>query len=54
MHAPQLIIIALSFIAIGIHLAQHGKPREDKYNFIIAIISGAIYHALLYWGGFYG
>jgi hypothetical protein len=54
LHAPQLILIALSLIGMGISMARFGQEKTDRYDFIDVIIAPAIVHSLLWWGGFYG
>lgn len=51
--APQLLIVALMALELGIHLGLHGKPKEGRYNFGYALISVAITISLLLWGGFF-
>lgn len=50
---PQLTYLALSCLAVGVHLAKHGEPRKDKYGFWSALISSAIMTFILYKGGFF-
>lgn len=54
MKTPQVITIVLYALAVGIELAQHGKPREGKHNVIVAAIGAALQIAILWWGGFFG
>lgn len=51
--APQLIFLAFQFLALGISLAQHGKPNTGTENFGISLIAFLGVNGLLYWGGFY-
>ncbi|MEZ2132510.1 MULTISPECIES: hypothetical protein [unclassified Sinorhizobium] len=51
---PQLVIIALSAMGVGINMAKHGEPRKGKFNFWIALSVAAIEMGLLYAGGFFG
>jgi len=53
MHAPQLIYLALTFMAVGITAAKHGQPREP-YSLGMTVFSAATSFGLLYWGGFFG
>lgn len=53
MKLPQLILLGLMILALGITLAKHGQPKNDKYNFGISLIANAIEIGLLYWGGFF-
>lgn len=50
----QIALTALYLLSLGMHLAKHGEPRTDKYNFWAALISMGIELTLLYFGGFYG
>ena len=49
----QIIFTALLIMSLGIHLANHGKPKEGNYSFGMAFVSCAIQFVLLYFGGFY-
>jgi len=51
---PQLLFIVITILGTGLHLANHGKPKEGKWNFWHAIISDCIILSLLYWGEFFG
>lgn len=53
MGVPQIIMIAMFAISLGISLAKHGEYRGDKYNFFTSLISVAIEAGILYWGGFF-
>lgn len=53
MKLPQLILLGFMVLGLGVALAKHGQPRNDKYNFGISLITSAIEIALLYWGGFF-
>ena len=53
MRAPQIIIIVMYALGIGIALSKHGEQRNDKYNFFVTLISTAIELSLLWWGGFF-
>lgn len=41
--------LMLMAVSVGIHLARHGEPRKDNYNFWTATITAAIELGLL-WG----
>lgn len=47
----SIILLALAFMELGIHLAKHGEDRTGKYNFWIGLISAAIYLVLYYYAG---
>jgi|CoawatStandDraft_6_1074263.scaffolds.fasta_scaffold02726_6 hypothetical protein len=50
---PQIVLISLSMIAIGIHIARHGKQTNLKYNGFNKLIGSAILYTILYYGGFW-
>jgi hypothetical protein len=50
---PQIIIIALFCMNIGIYMSKHGEQKEGRYNCWVILISVAIELGLLYWGGFF-
>ena len=52
MHAPQITLIALFALGLGISLAQHGKPRKPM-NAWDSVIGTAATVAILWWGGFW-
>jgi len=53
LHAPQMIIVALWFIGLGIQTQKHGKPQTGRHNFWTSLAAVAITAALLWWGGFF-
>jgi len=53
MEVCQMIITALYMMSLGMNLAKHGQPRENKYNFWEALIMTSIIIFLLWKGGFY-
>lgn len=54
MRAPQIIIIALYAICLGMSLAKNGKVEIRKESFAMTCVSVAIHATLLWWGGFFG
>ena len=46
-----IILLALELISLGIHLAKHGEPRTDEYNFWHQLIAFIIVIVLLYFAG---
>ncbi|MGL5330362.1 MAG: hypothetical protein ACRDD7_13920 [Peptostreptococcaceae bacterium] len=50
---PQILIIVLYALSLGIHLTNHGKDRKDKYDFWTSMVSAGMVFGLLYWGGFF-
>lgn len=53
MKAPQITLIILFALSLGITLSKHGQEREDKYNFFTSLISVGIEIGILIWGGFF-
>lgn len=53
MKAPQIIIIVLYALSLGVHMAKHGEPKDGKYNFVSSLITCAIIFGCLWWGGFF-
>lgn len=50
---PEGIWMAISLFGLGSAAMNHGKPRDDKYNFHGKIFSLIVYMVLLYFGGFF-
>ena len=50
---PQILIIALGFIGLGMNIVKHGEPKEEEYNGLTYFISLVIYFIILYSGGFW-
>ena len=53
MHAPQIIVLVLYSITIGIEMAQHGETYVTKHNVFITMIGVVMMLGLLWWGGFF-
>lgn len=51
---PQIAVITICAMGIGISLEQHGKPKEGVENVWTTIIATAVFMALLWAGGFFG
>ena len=51
---PQIIMIVIYSMKIGINLIKDGEQSEQKYSFIGSCVSVAISVAILKWGGFFG
>lgn len=51
---PQIIVIALYVLALGIELAEDGKPKTGTHSFVKTTIAVGVIFALLKWGGFFG
>lgn len=54
MGIPQIIIVILYALNVGIALAKHGEPKEGNYNVFFTLIGAAISVGILWWGGFFG
>lgn len=52
MHAPQIILLALVALDVGIKVGKHGHPRPH-YNGPLAILDFLLLLAILCWGGFF-
>lgn len=51
---PQLIILGLGMIGLGINITRHGETKkESKYNGWVNLASNAILWTILYCGGFW-
>ncbi len=53
LHAPQLIMLVLMTVALGISLSEHGQERRGTKNFFTDLIATIISFGLLWWGGFF-
>lgn len=53
MGIPQILIIILFAINLGINIAKHGEDKEEKYNFWSTLIGTLIECFILYCGGFF-
>lgn len=49
---PQFLWVGLTALGLGIHLAQHGKPRA-AFDFRYAVVDVALASTILYFGGFF-
>ena len=50
---PQIIVLILLGMGLGMDLISHGKPRDTQYNIWASLIATTITLGLLYWGGFF-
>jgi len=50
---PQVFILALYLISLGISIERHGKPKKGNESAWTSLIATIIMLALLYWGGFF-
>ena len=53
MHTPQILLIVIMAIELGLVWAKHGQPRNEKYNVFINLAGTAVFVSLLIWGGFF-
>ena len=54
MNAPQIIVICIMALSLGIGIEQHGKEKTGKNNIWTTLLSVVIWVGLLIWGGFWG
>ena len=50
---PQIILIVLTCLSMGISLQKHGDPERGTYNAWGNAIGCLITFSLLWWGGFF-
>ena len=50
---PQILILMLYLLSVGMSIANHGKPKQGTESAVISAIAATIILALLYWGGFF-
>lgn len=50
---PEVTVIVLYTLVMGMTLAMHGKPRTGNYNFGASLLGVGLLFALLYAGGFF-
>lgn len=53
MGTPQIVMIVLYAISIGITMQKHGKPKEGTESLWLSLFAVGINVAILYWGGFF-
>jgi hypothetical protein len=53
MGAPQIIVIVLYALSVGVVLSRHGKPETGNHNVWSSLLTIAVMSALLWWGGFW-
>ena len=51
---PQVIWIIIAGIRLGVHIARHGEPMNQRYHAGARLVGVAMMGGLLYWGGFFG
>lgn len=50
---PQLLILAIYFMNIGMNLAKNGEVKDGTYSVWSSLIATAISLGILAWGGFF-
>ena len=54
MHWPQITLLALWTLGLGVHLARHGeRVQQSHYNFPARLIGVSVWVCLLWAGGFF-
>jgi len=53
MGIPQIIILVLYALGLGVALAKHGEAELEQISFFKRLFSVAIHLLLLWWGGFF-
>ena len=53
MKAPQIIMIIIMAMNLGINLVKNGEPKSETYSFPVSLVSVVINVGLLIWGGFF-
>jgi hypothetical protein len=54
LHWPQITMIVLGALSLGIHMAKHGEQRTDKYGAFGMLFTLVLEFWLMYEGGFFG
>ncbi len=50
---PQITIIVLGAMSVGLHLAKDGQPRTGKYSFFLSAFTVGTEMYVLHAGGFF-
>lgn len=50
---PQIIIVVMYILSLGVSLANHGEVKTSKTSFGSSLLGTIINLGLLYWGGFF-
>jgi len=51
---PQIIVLCLLAMSLGISLVKDGEPKNENYSVWTSLLSAVILLGLLFWGGFFG
>lgn len=54
MRAPQIILLGMYLLSIGMALAKDGQPKEGNHSFVATVVAAGIVCGVLWWGGFWG
>jgi hypothetical protein len=50
---PQWVTVIMSLLSLSFIAVQHGKPRDDNYNFAVSFMAQIISYFILVMGGFF-
>jgi len=53
MQPPQITMIALFALSLGIAISDHGKPKQGNTSFWANLIAVGTQGVILTWGGFF-
>jgi hypothetical protein len=53
LHWPQITVLVMTVLSLGIMLEKNGKPKIGNENFVISLVSSMIVLWLLWEGGFF-
>jgi len=53
MNAAEIILLVLMGGDLLLASHQHGKPRDENYNFWVTLLTKAVLFLLLYWAGLF-
>lgn len=53
MGLPQILLIGLYAMSLGISMSNHGESKTGKENFGNSLAATILMFGLLYWGGFF-
>lgn len=53
LHWPQVTLLVLMVLGLGVSLARNGQYRHEKYSFGFDVVAKAILLFLLFKGGFF-
>lgn len=53
MGVPQVIVICLMAISVGININETTNDRKSMSSFVTSLIGNILWATLLWWGGFW-